>query len=844
MTLTNPAWLLLLVPVALAAARWPALRLHGPIRAAAIILVTLTLAGPRFGRGGSGRDIWLLVDRSDSAQAALAPVALEWPRIVERARGPDDRLLRLDFAGDAVRLDAGQGTDSASPARTGETRLASAVLQALADRTPGRDTRLLLVTDGHSTESLAPLGRALLAAGCPLDLRLLPADARPDARIASALGPDRAEPGSAVILEFTIASNRDGLVPWSLLRNGATAASGSAEIHNGTARIRLTDRGLPAGLAHYQLSISQEGDSQGANNTADHWLVVTGGPRVLLVSAWPDDPLATLLASRGWTVDLVTRPETLLPGRLTSARAVILHNVPASAIPRPFLASLDFHVRGQGAGLLMIGGRSSFGSGGYFESSIDTLLPVSLEQRLDRRRLLTAMGIVLDRSGSMAVTVPGGRQKIELAAAGAARAAELLGENDLLTVFAVDSTPHVAVPLLPVGANRPAIISGLRRIQSDGGGIYVYEGLAAAWKALQPVDVGQRHIVLFADAADAEEPGDYLRLLADVRAAGGTVSVIGLGTRADTDAALLEDIARLGGGRLFFVDDAAALPAVFAQETVAVARATFVNEPTTVLPQAGWLEIAARQLDWLPAVDGYNLCTLRPGATAAALAGDEDASPLIAAWSRGAGRVGAVTFPLAGPDSASARAWPGFAAFAQSLVRWLAGEDAPPGTTVRWRPEGSSVVVDFFHDESAGSGSPRAVAANGPSGETTDVIWERIGPGHHVAHLPLAPGDWLRGAVRFGSHTIPFGPASLPGDAEWARDASGPRELRALARLSGGGEITDLSSVWDTDFPAHARRDGSRTLLIAALACLLADALLSRLGIDPLRLLRRPAGPV
>src|SRR5262249_22930310 len=158
---------------------------------------------------------------------------------------------------------------------------------------------------------------------------------------------------------------------------------------------------------------------------------------------------------------------------------------------------------------------------------------------------------------------------------------------------------------------------------SAGGGIFVHTGLAAGWAELKNAPYGQRHLILFADADDAEEPGDYLGLTREIVAAGGTVSVIGLGTPRDADAALLTDRAARGKGRIYFAENPATLPAVFGQETVTVARSAFVDQASSTRPGSGWLELAARPLEWPAAVDGYNLSYLREGASAALASRDE-----------------------------------------------------------------------------------------------------------------------------------------------------------------------------------------------------------------------------
>ncbi|MCP5550437.1 MAG: hypothetical protein H7A53_06060 [Akkermansiaceae bacterium] len=57
----------------------------------------------------------------------------------------------------------------------------------------------------------------------------------------------------------------------------------------------------------------------------------------------------------------------------------------------------------------------------------------------------------------------------------------------------MDSTSHEIVPLTNVGANRAEIIDRVRRIESMGGGIFVYTGLKAAWEQLRKAEIGQRH---------------------------------------------------------------------------------------------------------------------------------------------------------------------------------------------------------------------------------------------------------------------------------------------------------------------------------------------------------------
>lgn len=845
MTFDAPAWLVLLPFLALLGWRWRGLRLHEPLRALALLLIVLALTAPRTRWGDDGRDVWVLVDRSDSASATLATALPEWEQLLAKGRGRDDRLLFVDFADTPVRRDRG---DPVFRGRTDVTHLAAAVRHTLSELDPRRPSRLVVLSDGQSTEPLDGVAEALIRARAPLDYRLALPPETTDYQLTDLRLPMEVEAGAAFLLEAQVRGNVDGLVPWELLRDGRPAGQGEVRVRHGAARLRLTDRLVGSGVVHYELRLTPALDAHPENNRASAWVLAGGRGRVLLLTAFPDDPLVPLLQAGGATVEVVTDASTLAPGRLTGARAVIFHNLPAWKVARGFLDELDFFVREQGGGLLMIGGRGSFASGGYFQSPIDELLPVSMELRQDHRKLAVALAIVMDRSGSMAAGAGPGQTKMDLADAGAARAIELLGDVDLVAVHAVDSEPHEVVPLTKVGPSRRTITEVVKRIVSTGGGIYVYKGLEAGWKELQKAEVGQRHLILFSDAADSEEPGDYQALIDEMRKAGCTISVIGLGTDADVDAALLKDIAARGNGRIFFSADAAALPEIFAQETVTIARAAFIEQPIGVQPTAGWREIAAQPLTWPEQIDGYNLSYLRPGATQAALSKDEYTAPLVASWQRGAGRAAAVTFPLGGDFSATARAWPQYTDFTRTLVRWLMGDDVPAGLGLRTMVQGDRLELALFVDQELAATTvqqppslvvaTRERAGSGIVHATESVPWERIAPGEFSAHVMLPASSWLRGAVQLGPYTLPFGPVAATAQAEWLTLPERVEALHLLARQSGGDERINLAEVWSAPLPAGGS-NAQPWLLLTALGLVLADALLTRLGVRLLGRKRR-----
>ena len=831
-----PQWLLL-APLLMAAGWfWPRLGLIRPWRLLCAALAVTLLCQPQWRFRSDGLDLWVLVDRSDSAKDLLGTKLPEWEQILDQTKGAKDRLHFVDFAAEAssrgALISAGpNATDYDGP--TNATRTSSAVRYALSQIEPDRAGRLLLLTDGYSTEPLEGLAERLVKQDVALDYRLANASIVGDVRLASLTLPRRVLPLEAFVMEVVASSDVDAKVPVDILRNGEPLGRREVVITKGVGRLRVTDRLAVPGAYKYEARLVPEHDSVPGNNAASQWLQVEGGPRILLATAYANDPMAEAMRRQGFEVEIVDDPAKLNVGMLGAAKAVVLNNVPAYLVPHEFLKALNFFVNSQGGGLAMIGGKTSFAAGGYFGSPVEPLLPVSMELKQEHRKLAVAVAIVMDRSGSMGMTsARTGKKKMELANEGAARAIELLGDSDQVTLIAVDSLAHVVAPVSPVAKNRAQLQSIARRIAVEGGGIFVYTGLRKAYEELQLAHVGQRHVILFADAADAEEPGEYKRLLEQMVKDKISISVIGMGSEKDVDANFLKDIAKRGNGRVFF-EEADGLPAIFEQETVAVARSAFIDEPVVVKGAPGWIELATTPIQWLPKVDGYNLSYLKPGASQAALSGDEYAAPLLAFWQRGAGRVATVSFPLGGEFSSKTRGWAQYGDLVQSLSRWLMGEQVPPGMGLRVGVDGSLLTADLYYDDTwndrIAASPPQLLLAVGVDGKTTNQVWDRLAPGHFRAAVDVVSDGWIRGAVRVGNAAFPFGPLNAAVNPEWSFDHARVDELKTLCERTGGVERVDLSDVWHAPRPA-AWRGFDLWLLVAWLVALVVEAWWTRVG--------------
>jgi hypothetical protein len=831
----SPEWFFLIAAFLVLAWLWPRLQLWRPLRVLLLILLTVILADPRLVKSQNKLDLWVLLDRSESTEDLIDRDLPEWKKIlINNKRSRRDELHLVDYASEVLEQGNGERAVYTGSRKLTRTNLALQNVLALSD--DEIPSRILLFSDGYATEPLVEAAAKLKARGIPLDFRLVRDESVDDFSIMKLDTPTRVQLGEPFVLGVAVRGYQDLPIPLRIFRDGQLLTETTVNIEDGLGKVEFTDRLGVAGAYQYSAEIIPETDAHPGNNKSERWIEVTGGPRILLLTKYENDPVAEALRNSGFTVEISTDTLNLRVGQLAGTRAVILNNVPAFEMPGEFLEALDFYVREQGGGLMMVGGKQSFGSGGYFQSSIDALLPVSLELKTEHRKLAVALAVVMDRSGSMSMQAGAGKlTKMDLANAGAAKAIELLGGMDQIAVFAVDSEAHRMIKLTTIGNNKKALINKTRRIKSSGGGIYVYNGLKAGWDEIKKAQLGTRHIILFSDAADSEEPGAYKKLLEEIDKAEATVSVIGLGTRADPDAKLLEDIATRGNGRIFFTTRPAEIPKLFAQETVTVARSAFIDDPIASKPTGLWSEISPKPFDWLPAVDGYNLSYAREDATTSLIAEDEYLAPLVATSRRGIGRTAAISFPLGGEHSEKIREWPAYEDFVQTMGRWLMGFELPPGLGLRHRLEGTRLTVDLFYDteewtQKFANQPPQVKLLEGEGGgQSYEIAWKRVAPGHFSMSRELEEGTVVRGAVQAGSHALAFGPTVVGSSTEWTFDADRLAELRTVSRLSGGRELLDLKDAWVRP-PARLATDLRLPLFITALALILFEALITRMG--------------
>jgi hypothetical protein len=415
----------------------------------------------------------------------------------------------------------------------------------------------------------------------------------------------------------------------------------------------------------------------------------------------------------------------------------------------------------------------------------------------------------------MAMPAGGGREKIDLADLGTVQVLDLLSPMDEIGVFAVDTTAHEIVPLDTVEKNE-AYRSQILKIDSEGGGIYIYEALVASARMISTAKAQTRHIILFADASDSEQSAHYEEIVDKLREADVTVSVVGLGTEHDSDANLLKDIAQRGGGQCYFSDNPDEIPRIFAQDTFTIARSTFVDQPTTFSTTAGYSLLGAQLNSAPPQLGGYNLCYIRPTANLAAVTEDEYKAPVVASWNAGNGRVLCFLGEADGKYSGDFAKWNQAGEFYATLARWVAGKRKrlPDEMLLTQEIRDGVCFVQLHLDPERKadpfSNLPRVKTLHGlpgtaPSKETASLQWKNADL--LEAAIPIAGRETVLNTVEIsGQQPVTLPPVCLPYSPEFAPDQTGrgATALAEIAATTGGKERVEIPKIW-TELPIKSR---------------------------------------
>lgn len=799
------------------------------LRTLIMLLVIILLIGLTPYTNVEQRNVVALVDRSDSIG--------DTEQIIDYIQKLDsddelDHLAVMSFGGNVMIDRALQPLMEQEPMQSFRTvvdstqsNIAAALRQAGGLLNQSGGGKIVLFTDGHETiGSLTKEIQLMEAMNVIVDVVPIASQIGKDAAISSFQVPSQLKQGEKYQLTVTIESTNEAPAEMLVYEDDSLIAQHAINLIKGTNTYLIDAVATSAGMKSYRAVLQMADDTQSKNNTS-HALSRVDGPAGVLIVEGEQGSSRNIEAALSASY---IAHETIQPAQLSYELAqyvqydsIIFNNVSAVQLPQVKMEHIESAVRNYSVGFVMIGGDNSFGVGGYFDTPIESILPVNMQLSGKKKIPDLTLMLVIDHSGSMSGS------KMELAKEAAARSVELMRAVDTVGVIAFDTIPTWVVE--PTKLQNPdTVIGSIMSIQPDGG-TDIYPALSQAFDGFDLDAPGRKHIILLTDGISPYTPA-YETLLESLKSNGITLSTVAVGQ--DSDVNFLAKLAELGSGRSYYTEDETTLPAIFSREATMMSRSYIVDE--RVLPVEGyagtWTNLWS---NGLPHIDAYVATSPKSTAEVALWTPQED--PLLARWNIGSGKSVAFTSDLNGRWSSDWVTWRDFPVVFVEWVKWTYPQFSQSPYELKLSEQGDLTVTS--NDETSYSNLGMSIQQD----DNTSILpLVPVGNGRYEADVSkLTSGIYITQIGETTSAVNSASPAELengvttgfvvPYSAEYRLDVSSVEareKLESLTAMTGGQLLTldDASSFFQ--FPRTALKqsyDWSRQLLLLLLLLWLID---------------------
>lgn len=771
------------------------------LRCVVLSCLVFSLSGVRLGQASERIAVVFLVDASDSVGADGRETAQSVVNTAITGMPNGDQAAVVLFGEDAVveraMGDSRTGEPFRSEPRGAATDIAGAVRLALALFPDGAAPRIVVVSDGEENRGDLEAA-AMMAAANDVQISTLGLERldTPEVLVSDVQAPARARAGDTFEIQVRVNSSVETAATLRLLGDGAVLKEESVQLRSGentfAVSVTVPERGFRTFTA--SVSTATGGDTAFQNNELSAFTDVAGPAAALILEGTPGEGgnLAGALEAGGLQVTVLPADQapTDLPA-YASYDATLLVNVPAATLGQKML-TLQSYVRDLGRGLITVGGDSSYGLGGYFNTPLEETLPVRMDIQDPQNLPQLSVDFTIDKSGSMGrchgddtgsrAQIESGLPKTDLAKEATYQAIQLLGPSDEVGIVAFDDEAVWIAPTLPL-SQQPDIASALAAIQPEGG-TNIYAGLSAAVESLIQARGRIKHIILITDGWS--NTGDFDALLQQMADSDITLSIIGAGGGA---AEFLQGLADRGGGRFYAVSDPHEIPSIFLKETKLSLRAYIVEGDIPLA--AGAPSQIMEGISAVPHLNGYVSTT--PKATAQTVLLSDRAEPILTQWQYGLGRSVAWTSDAKSQWASDWVGWADFSRFWTQTVRWAA---AAPGGDVEVGIDrhggGARVTVDSADPSGAFRNDlATTVSVLGPDGTRQDVQLEQEAPGRYSGELGLLPeGAYLLGVTQRDGPGGTVVAGATSGLVVGYSPEYGPRSGDGLATLDRARQLT------------------------------------------------------
>ena len=802
------------------------------------------LAEPRAVRSSRDLSVVFALDVSDSIGDSARRKALEFITTSAAGKPESDRVGMVVFgANAAVELPPRQSfpfevinarvpTDGSDLARA--LSLSGAVLP---EDTAGR---VVLISDGAQTSGqVSEAVEQLRSRGIAVDVLPVEYAFGKEVWVEKLELPRNVKIGETYEASVIVSSLTAGAGKLNLSVNGETVSSADITWKPGKNRQTLPLYLPEAGYYEYEATVIPTPGEDGwkENNRAIADLLLKGEGRVLLVTD-PDNPtndadglVAALRASkhRVETTDSLTLPNDSLA--LQPYDSIALINVPAESLGAMQQRALRDAVYRQGTGLLMVGGEQSFGPGGYNRTPIEEALPVTMDVKQKKVLPKGALAIILHTCEFAQGNEWGKRIALQ--------AIRVMGAQDDAGVLAFSySNTGVSegwiVPLSPVSGYDKMVpkING-----AEIGDMPSFEPtMRAAFTALQGSDAAMKHVIIISDGDPSPPPPELVTKYQDAKI---SVSTVAINPHGGQEVGIMRTIAAQTGGRYYFPQDPAQLPAIFIKEAKTLKRSMIQNKK--FVPEVTFPSDILKGFDTIPQLHGYVITMAKPRASVILSTPEEggERDPVLATWRFGLGKSAAFTTDLTPNWGRDWLAWQNHRSFVEKLFLDIARTRRESHLTVQSFADGPVGVVTIEDNHPEATPLDFAAETVGPGGVRRALNVRQVGPRLYRAEFPLeGRGRYqaLIAASAEGRDEQEVSGFAVPYSPEYLKFESDPAALRDIAERTGGRVLTGTEPAAEL-FPANRSiRRVSRPVFdwfLLALAILLPlDVAVRRVQID------------
>ena len=713
------------------------LQLSGLLRSAIIALVAVALMEPMIYRSGSGVSVAYLLDISHSVLPAEIESAIQWIQQTNESGNPDHARY-IPFGANATvfetldQLKTVNVAENPRPDAIGEsaTNIEEAIENALQNFAPHHLKRLVLITDGNENVGhMTSMVSRLKEEGVRAYTMPLKARSDRDVWVESIMAPAETASDELFPLEVHVYSQINTSARVEPRDGDRKLGNREVQLVPGLNRVAFeTSVKNESGPVTLEAEVSTPDDSFPGNNKFRMSIVVIGKPRVLYVEGHAESAryLQAALGMEGFAVTtLEPKAVPATAGELDAWDAVVMSDVARSSLNQRQMAAVAAYVRELGGGFILAGGENSYGGdGGYSDTDIERILPVTFDAKKPHRSV--AMIVVLDKSGSM------GGPNFDFAKEAAKAPLQFLANTDSFGVVAFDSTFFWAVP--SQGAeNRAQITQSISKLV-PGGETDIYPALEAAYTQLSTDSSEVKHVILMSDGHTARDP--FQMLVEKMVQARITVSSIALGTGADK--VLLASIAQWGKGRAYYLTDASRVPQLFVDETELTTGTTLREGPFTPVVKKNVQTFKGIDFKTAPPLLGY--VATRSKEKSEVLLESSRKDPVLARWQHGLGRTAAFTSDLKDRWAVNWLRWDGYSKFWSQLVRETMRPHDNSALDLRVVRDGdvARITIDAIEKDGKFRNKLESqLRVVGPDQSVSDVPLHQVGPGSYEAEFAL-----------------------------------------------------------------------------------------------------------